>query len=175
MKYAIWILLSASALIFATTTSTFGEDQPAKQWVWLASQGVWGYGYQIQDGPYRGLWRIDDGSKRAPVQTAPASDPYGFAALVNRIRCAAGLCPLTYDHDLSVWAQHNNVRQCRHGLGHHVSPNCNQNCAWNTPDAESVVQAWMNSPGHRANILDSSSSRFGIAFGPGPYWTMNTR
>ena len=60
-------------------------------------------------------------------------------------------------------------------LGHHVSPNCNQNCAKNTPDAESVGQAWMESPGHRANMLDTTSSRFGIAFGPGPYWTMNTR
>ena len=110
-----------------------------------------------------------------PKDLLPATDPYGFAEVVNRYRMAAGLAPLAYDHELSVWAAHNNVKQCSHGLGHHVSPNCNQNCAWNTPDAESVAQAWMESPGHRANMLDTTSSRFGIAFGPGPYWTMNTR
>ena len=32
---------------------------------------------------------------------------------------------------------------------------------------------WMNSPGHRQNMLQPDMSRFGIAFGPGPYWTMN--
>ncbi len=136
---------------------------------------MWGYGYQIEEGPNRGMWRIEPSSKQALVDPTPATDPYGFATVLNRIRRAAGLAPLAYDHELSVWAAHNNARQCRRGLGHHVSPNCNQNCAWNTPDAESVADAWMNSPGHRANILDTASSRFGIAFGPGPYWTMNTR
>jgi Cysteine-rich secretory protein family len=171
-----WTRIIAAALVLvAMAASSPAQDQPVKQWVWLAKQGVWGYGYQIQDGPHRGLWRIDPGSKRAPEDLVPATDPYGFAEVVNRYRLAAGVAPLAYDPELSVWAAHNNAKQCHHGLGHHVSPNCNQNCAWNTPDAESVAQAWMDSPGHRANMLDTTSSRFGIAFGPGPYWTMNTR
>ena len=41
--------------------------------------------------------------------------------------------------------------------------------------AASVAQAWMESRGHRQNMLSSSVTHFGIAYGPGPYWTMNAR
>ena len=103
---------------------------------------------------------------------APA-DPYGFAAVLNRIRASMGLRPVAYDPSLSSWASQNNVAQSNRGLGHHVNPNCYQNCGWNYADAESVAMGWMNSPGHRQNMLQPDMSRFGIAFGPGPYWTMN--
>jgi hypothetical protein len=168
--------ISTVALVFfALSQGARSQDDPQKQWVWLASQGVWGYGYQIQDGPYRGLWRVDPDSKRAPSDLAPAVDDYGFTAILNWYRASAGLTPLAYDHDLSLWAAQNNAEQSSRGIGHHINPNCRQNCAWNTPDAQSVAQAWMDSRGHRANMLDPSISRVGIAFGPGPYWTMNAR
>src|SRR4051812_45148120 len=80
---------------------------PAKRWVWLESQGVWGYGYQLEDGPQRGLWRIDPETKVAP----PAADPYGFAEILNGIRAAQGLPPAVYDPELSSWAVQNNVAQ----------------------------------------------------------------
>ncbi|WP_432483307.1 CAP domain-containing protein [Kineococcus esterisolvens] len=41
-------------------------------------------------------------------------------------------------------------------------------------DAASVVEAWLASPGHRANILDCRLTLVGIAEAPGatgPYWT----
>jgi uncharacterized protein YkwD len=41
---------------------------------------------------------------------------------------------------------------------------------------QSVVDAWMNSPGHRANILNCSSKAIGVGveFGPaGPWWTQD--
>lgn len=38
---------------------------PAKQWVWLAYEGVWGYGHQRADG----YWEIE--SRRAPDGAAP--------------------------------------------------------------------------------------------------------
>jgi uncharacterized protein YkwD len=102
-------------------------------------------------------------------------DPYGFAAILNRIRAAAGLHPVSYDPDLSSWASQNNAVQCRRGIGHHVNPCCVQNCGWNYTNADAVAQGWMNSPGHRENMLSPSITRFGIAFGPGPYWTLNAR
>lgn len=103
------------------------------------------------------------------------SDPYGFASILNRLRAAAGLHPLAYDPELSSWASQNNSAQCHRGLGHHVNPCGVQNCGWNYPDASAVAQGWMNSPGHRRNLLSPSISQFGIAFGPGPYWTLNAR
>ncbi len=159
----------------AMTTSSRVQERTAKQWVWLAKQGVWGYGYEINDGPQRGLWRIDPESKQKPEDLVPTADPYGFMALINAYRAFAGLAPLAYDPDLSAWASHNNAAQTNYGLGHHVNPNCCQNSAWNVHDVASVAAAWMQSPGHRANMLNPSISRFGIAYGPGPYWTMNAQ
>ena len=101
------------------------------------------------------------------------SDPYGFTAILNRLRAAAGLHPVAYDPELSSWASQNNAVQCHRGIGHHVNPCGVQNCGWNYSDASSVAQGWMNSPGHRQNMLSPLITRFGIAFGPGPYWTLN--
>src|SRR5947209_3608859 len=90
-------VLGAAAEVPATAPELELELEPARQWVWLESQGVWGYGYQIQAGAERGLWRIDPGSKRAPL---PA-DPYGFADVLNRTRMSMGLPPAVYDPELS--------------------------------------------------------------------------
>ena len=41
---------------------------------------------------------------------------------------------------------------------------------YRTPQA--VVTGWMNSPGHRANILNSSYKRIGVGYvASGNYWT----
>lgn len=111
----------------------------------------------------------------ADCDCSGGADPYGFAAILNRIRASAGLHPLAYDPDLSSWASQNNAVQCRRGIGHHVNPCGVQNCGWNYSDANAVAQGWMDSPGHRQNLLSPSVSRFGLAFGPGPYWTFNAR
>jgi uncharacterized protein YkwD len=49
-----------------------------------------------------------------------------------------------------------------------------ENVAWNQPDAPSVVQSWMASTGHRANILDRALTEIGAAMARSskgePYW-----
>lgn len=170
-------IATTALVLLGMAAAAPADEAPAKQWVWLARQGVWGYGYRIEDGPHRGLWRIDPGSKRAPEDLAPtpAADPYGFAAILNQYRASVGLHPLEYDPDLSAWAVRNNEHQAGRGLGHHVNPNCHQNCAFNTPDAASTADQWIGSRGHRANLLAPAARSFGIAYGPGPYWTLNLR
>jgi uncharacterized protein YkwD len=37
-----------------------------------------------------------------------------------------------------------------------------ENIAYGQPDAQTVVNGWMNSPGHRANILNGSFKQTGI-------------
>jgi hypothetical protein len=44
-------------------------DTPAKQWVWLPYEGVYGYGYQRADG----YWVIDEGSRQSNPPTTTAS------------------------------------------------------------------------------------------------------
>ena len=39
-----------------------------------------------------------------------------------------------------------------------------ENIAFNYPDAPSVVNAWMNSPEHRANILNPNYTDIGVSF-----------
>ena len=55
-----------------------------------------------------------------------------------------------------------------------------ENLAAGQTSAERVVQGWMNSPAHRANILSDEACEIGIgkAFNPasrfGNYWAMET-
>lgn len=49
-----------------------------------------------------------------------------------------------------------------------------ENIASGQASAAEVVQAWMDSPGHRANILDCDYRTTGTGYAPddtGPYWT----
>ncbi|MFY1700904.1 MULTISPECIES: CAP domain-containing protein [Micromonospora] len=50
-----------------------------------------------------------------------------------------------------------------------------ENVAWNQQSPAAVMDAWMNSPGHRANILNCAFTEIGvgIATSNGPYWTQN--
>ena len=51
-----------------------------------------------------------------------------------------------------------------------------ENIAMGQATPQAVVDAWMNSPGHRANILNCSSKAIGVGvqFGPdGPWWTQD--
>jgi len=169
-----------------TYAATF-EPTAAKQWVWLRSQGVYGFGYQRTDG----LWVIDAGSKRlpapapdAPAQVqaqatpvaapapAPAGDPYGFVHWLNATRASFGLPAVGVDPSLSSWAAANNAQQAARGMGHHVmGPARRQNAAMGT-SSSGVGPMWMNSPPHRAALLDPSIRWIGIA-ALGSYWTYN--
>jgi len=49
-----------------------------------------------------------------------------------------------------------------------------ENIAYGQADAAAVMRAWLESPGHRANILDCDLTKLGVgvAEGPGgPWWT----
>ena len=49
-----------------------------------------------------------------------------------------------------------------------------ENIAYGYPDAQSVMNAWMNSPGHRANILNGSFKQMGVGVYQAKgtyYWT----
>lgn len=115
------------------------------------------------------------GTQGAGYAYALPSDPYGFSQILNAYRASAGLPPVAYDANLSAWASQNNAAQSRKGIGHYINPGCFQNCGWNYSSARAVANGWLQSPGHRDNMLQPGITRFGIAYGPGPYWTLNAR
>ena len=50
-----------------------------------------------------------------------------------------------------------------------------ENIAWGFPRSEQIITGWMNSPGHRRNMLHPRIEEFGVGIsqGPkGPYWVL---
>ena len=123
--------------------------------------------------------------KPTPIPLPPATDwEQELLALHNQARAAAGLAPLVLDSKLSQSAQkhtqwmwqHNVLTHDENGVPFTQRLNdvgyswwaAGENIAqgYRTPTA--VFTGWMNSPGHRANIM---SGRFQqVGFGNGGVW-----
>ena len=115
----------------------------------------------------------------APEQPAAASDAEAVWTQVNAAREAAGLDPLALDDALCEAAQVRAEELAQ--VFDHTRPNgescftvldevdvgdyhtAGENIAMGYGDADSVMDGWMNSPGHRANILNEDFSRIGVA------------
>lgn len=103
------------------------------------------------------------------------------AALTNSERNAAGLESLTLDAQLSKLAKLKAEDMAKNGYFSHTSPTygsafdmmksygvsyrtAGENIAKGQKSAESVMQGWMNSSGHRANILNSAYTHIGVGY-----------
>jgi uncharacterized protein YkwD len=107
----------------------------------------------------------------AVAAPAEVGDPYGFLSWLNATRASYGLPAVGYDANLSNWAAMNNDQQAARGMGHFVmGPARRQNSAMGA--FANIGSMWMNSPAHRAALLDPSITAIGIA-GLGAYWTFN--
>ncbi len=109
--------------------------------------------------------------------------------LVNDVRKANGLKPLLQDWQLSRVARYKSQDMRDLGYFSHTSPTygspfnmmksfgisyktAGENIAKGYATPKAVVDAWMNSPGHRANILNPSYTHIGVGFiASGNYWT----
>lgn len=109
--------------------------------------------------------------------------------LVNEIRQEHGLNALTHDWQLSRVARFKSDDMRNLGYFSHTSPTygspfemmksfgisyrtAGENIAKGYKTPEAVVDAWMNSSGHRANILNSTYTHIGVGYvASGNYWT----
>ena len=109
--------------------------------------------------------------------------------LVNEIRVKNGLKPLTQDWQLSRVARYKSQDMKDNGYFSHISPtygspfqmmksfgisyrSAGENIAKGYATPKAVVDGWMNSSGHRANILNSSFTHIGVGYvAGGNYWT----
>ena len=109
--------------------------------------------------------------------------------LVNAERAKYGLSALTEDWELSRVARYKSQDMHDRGYFDHTSPtygtpfqmmrafgltyrSAGENIAMGYRTPQAVVTGWMNSPGHRANILNSSYTRIGVGYvASGNYWT----
>ena len=109
--------------------------------------------------------------------------------LVNEIRVERGLRELTYNWELSRVARYKSQDMHDNRYFSHTSPvygspfqmmknfgityrSAAENIARGQSSSQAVVNAWMNSSGHRANILNSSFTEIGVGYvAEGHYWT----
>lgn len=109
--------------------------------------------------------------------------------LVNEIRKENGLKPLTANWELSRVARYKSQDMVDNRYFSHTSPTygspfqmmkafglsyrtAGENIAYGQRTPQIVVNAWMNSSGHRANILNASYTQIGVGYvANGHYWT----
>lgn len=118
-----------------------------------------------------------------PQQSDSALSAYEreVVALTNQYRAQYGLSPLTIDDHLSEIARMksqdmHDKRYFDHNSPTYGSPfdmmkrfgvsyrTAGENIAMGYRTAKSVVDGWMNSPGHRANILNKSFTKIGVGY-----------
>lgn len=109
--------------------------------------------------------------------------------LVNVERAKQGLSPLSIDWELARVAKYKSQDMHDRNYFSHTSPTygspfdmiknfgisykaAGENIAKGQKSAAQVVQAWMNSQGHRANIMSTSYTHIGVGYvADGHYWT----
>ena len=109
--------------------------------------------------------------------------------LVNEERAKQGLKALTANWELSRVARYKSQDMVTNKYFSHTSPTygtpfqmiknfgisyrtAGENIAYGQRTPQAVVNAWMNSSGHRANILSSSYTQIGVGYvASGNYWT----
>ena len=81
----------------------------------------------------------------------------------NHNRMRHGLAPLQIDGHLMSSARQHAIWMARNRVMRHTNANVAENIAAGQHSSNQAVSDWMNSPGHRANILNGSYRRIGVA------------
>ena len=173
----VFILASVASPAYAMSPSNMPEAN---------FQSIWN---TVQD-----MTRVQNGTVPAPApapKTEPAPTPapdhtpskfeMEVVRLVNIEREKAGLKPLVADPLLMKGARAKSKDMVDNRYFSHNSPtygspfnmmktfgiryrNAGENIASGQRTPDSVVRAWMNSPGHRANILSSKYGKIGVGY-----------
>ncbi|WP_156721350.1 CAP domain-containing protein [Streptomyces apocyni] len=144
--------------------------------------------------------RRAESAKPAPAPAPAPAQATGAAAeaeaevlsLVNQERAKAGCAPVRADARLATLARNFSQDMATRGFFDHTDPDGDtpwdradqagidnmggENIARGQADARAVMESWMNSPGHRANILNCDYTTLGVGAhfaSGGPWWTQN--
>ncbi|KUN96240.1 CAP domain-containing protein [Streptomyces caeruleatus] len=129
----------------------------------------------------------------APVEmSAQAAAAAEVLQLVNQERAQVGCSAVSANSSLTALAENFSEDMAARGFFDHTDPSGaspwdraakagitdlgGENIARGQADAAAVMDAWMNSPGHKANILncDFKTLGVGVHFGAGgPWWTQD--
>ncbi|MGW7334195.1 CAP domain-containing protein [Streptomyces sp. NPDC054840] len=132
----------------------------------------------------------------APQPSKPAAPPASgdvarVLALVNQERASAGCQAVSLNAKLTKAAQDHSADMASHSNMSHTGSDGSdpgtritragytwstygENVAYGYNTPEKVMEGWMNSQGHRENILNCSFKEIGIGLAqPGSYWTQD--
>ncbi|MFE1818098.1 CAP domain-containing protein [Streptomyces anulatus] len=131
-------------------------------------------------------------SKKPSPSPTDASARTEVLALVNQERAKVGCSPLSTSAPLTSLAQNFSEDMAARGFFDHTDPDGDtpwdraaqagvqglgaENIARGQADAQAVMEGWMNSEGHRANILNCDYKTIGIGVhegSGGPWWVQN--
>lgn len=123
-----------------------------------------------------------------PVTTVTSTEVQQVLNETNAYRAQYGLAPLKVDAKVQATAQAKATDMAKNRYFSHTSASLGspfdqmksagikyrraaENIAMGQRSAQEVVDAWMKSPGHRANILDKNLTHIGIGYdAAGRYW-----
>ncbi|KQL49890.1 hypothetical protein AN963_09425 [Brevibacillus choshinensis] len=125
-------------------------------------------------------------AKQADQQVEASAVVKQVADLVNQERAKAGLKPVTLDASLNKVAQAKAADMSNNNYFDHTSPTygspfdmmkqfgvsfmtAGENIAMGQRTADEVMNQWMNSEGHRENIMNPSFTKIGVGYVNG-YW-----
>ncbi|MFD5870221.1 CAP domain-containing protein [Streptomyces sp. NPDC060322] len=128
----------------------------------------------------------------APASPSATSAQAAVLSLVNQERAKVGCSPVTASASLTALAQDFSDDMAARDFFGHTDPDGatpwdradaagveglgGENIARGQADAQAVMDAWMNSEGHRANILNCDYKTLGVGVhlgSGGPWWTQD--
>ncbi|MFE2498039.1 CAP domain-containing protein [Streptomyces scopuliridis] len=128
----------------------------------------------------------------APAAPGSSSSEAAVLSLVNKERAKVGCSPLRADASLGRLAQDFSDDMAQRGFFDHTDPDGSspwdragkagvkdlggENIARGQATAQAVMDSWMSSEGHRANILNCDYTRLGVGVhtgSGGPWWTQD--
>ena len=153
------VLLYASVL-FLICGPTFGDDAAAKPQAKPAAKSQSKPTAKPQAKPAAAESKTN---KKVPKKLVLLPIEKNIAEFTNQRRKQHGLPPLQIDENLVKSARRHAIWMARNRRLQHTSQAVAENIAMGYSSSQGVVRGWMNSSGHRANILNGGYRRIGTA------------
>lgn len=109
------------------------------------------------------VFLYDEGKSPPPAGNDLIQVEQQILEQTNAQRARYGLPPLAVDRGLLQSARTHTAWMTNNRSLQHTNKPVGENIAMGQRTTDEVVNDWMNSPGHRANILNGSYRRIGVA------------
>lgn len=190
----VTFLLAAPIQMASAAASTSSEETTVKQTLtYTKGQNKWSGKKWPSKKPTTNNSQNNNSSTTPSQPSTNETDVNAFEQevvnLTNAERTKAGLAPLQIDTKLMAAAREKSQDMQSNNYFSHTSPTfgspfdrmkalgisykaAGENIAKGQRTPQEVVQAWMDSPGHRANILNANFTHIGVGYvKTGNYWT----